>query len=110
MKKTITIPQSRLRRDSSLYTREPLKIPTANFCWQWGMCARENIFVSLKAKPVLSPYRARANHPLYASVKKKWTLKNTIVLEAQFGLVLNWAFIAQGGRRSTVIEVMYILV
>ncbi len=20
--------------DSSLYTREPLKIPTANFCWQ----------------------------------------------------------------------------
>jgi len=48
MKKAITIPQSRLRRDSSLYTREPLKIPTANFCWQWGMCARENIFVSLK--------------------------------------------------------------
>ena len=45
-----------------------------------------------------------------ASVKKKWTLKNTIVLEAQFGLVLNWASIAQGGRRSTVIEVMYILV
>ena len=71
MKKTTTIPQSRLRRDSSLYTREPLKIPTANFCWQWGMCARENIFVSLKAKPVLSPYRARANHPLYASVKEK---------------------------------------
>ena len=62
---SITIPQSRLRRDSSLYTREPLKIPTANFCWQWGMCARENIFVSLKAKPVLSPYRARANYPLY---------------------------------------------
>ena len=65
MKKTITIPQSRLRRYSSLYTREPLKIPTANFCWQWGMCARENIFVSLKAKPVLSPYRARANHFSY---------------------------------------------
>ena len=59
---------------------------------------------------VQGPYRACASHRLSASVKKKWTLKNTIVLEAQFGLVLNWAFIAQGGRRSLVIEVMYILV
>ena len=55
-------------------------------------------------------FSQKDNHPLCASVKKKETLKNTIVLEAQFGLVLNWAFIAQGGRRSPVIEVMHILV
>ena len=36
--------------------------------------------------------------------------KNTIALEAQFGLVLNWAFVAQSGRRSLVIIVMNILV
>ena len=33
-----------------------------------------------------------------------------IVLEAQFGLVLNWAFIAQSGRRPPVIEIIHILV
>ncbi|MBQ3192154.1 MAG: hypothetical protein IJB59_01125 [Oscillospiraceae bacterium] len=36
--------------------------------------------------------------------------KNIIVLEAQFGPVLNWAFIALGSRRSPVIERMYILI
>ena len=36
--------------------------------------------------------------------------KNTIALEAQFGLVLNWAFVAQSGRRSLVIIVINILV
>lgn len=37
------------------------------------------------------------------------TPKNTITLKAQFGLVLNWAFIAQSGRRLLVIIVMNIL-
>ena len=31
-------------------------------------------------------------------------------LEAQFGFVLNWAFIAQSGCRPPVIKVMYILI
>ena len=52
----------------------------------------------------------RENHRQCASVKEKQTLKNTIVLESQFGLVLNWAFIAQSGRRTLVIIVMDILV
>ena len=36
--------------------------------------------------------------------------KKPIVLEAQFGLVLNWAFIAQSGRRPPVIKVIHILI
>ena len=36
--------------------------------------------------------------------------KNPIDLEAQFGFVLNWAFIAQSGCRPPVIKVMYILI
>ena len=42
--------------------------------------------------------------------QEKVDAKNTIALEAQFGLVLNWAFVAQGSRRSPVIEVMYICI
>lgn len=33
-----------------------------------------------------------------------------MVLEGQFGLVLNWAFMAQSGRRLLVIVVMNILI
>ena len=36
--------------------------------------------------------------------------KKPIVLEAQFGLVLNWAFIAQSGCRPPVIKVIHILI
>ena len=36
--------------------------------------------------------------------------KKRQILEAQFGFVLNWAFIAQSGRRPPVIEIIHILV
>ena len=48
---------------------------------------------------------------LFACIcQAKVDTKNGIILEAQFGLVLNWAFIAQSGRRPPVIEVIHILV
>lgn len=40
------------------------------------------------------------------SVKKKLTLHNALVLDAQFGLILYWAFIAQRSRKSPFFEAL----
>src|SRR5699024_376106 len=40
--------------------------------------------------------------PLSCMCQEKVAIKNAIILEAQFGLALNWASIAQGGRMSSI--------